>query len=206
MRAASPCSPRHQPAAGGRRIAVLGDMLELGDAARASPRRAGARRSPSRIDLVFTVGTMMRALDEALPRGARGGHADDRRRDRRSPAARLPRGPATSSRSRARMAAALRAVVALLAAARRARASRAEPMLYHLLVAAGRPFRAVQPVPLSHVPLGGAVVTALLISFLFGPPIIGWLRSKQGEGQPIRSDGPESHCSPRKARRPWAAS
>ena len=40
---------------------------------------------------------------------------------------------------------------------------------------------------------GGAVVTALLISFLMGPRIILWLKSKQAEGQPIRLDGPESH-------------
>src|SRR6185312_11475659 len=40
---------------------------------------------------------------------------------------------------------------------------------------------------------GGAVVTALLISFLAGPRVIAWLKSKQGDGQPIRSDGPESH-------------
>jgi len=40
---------------------------------------------------------------------------------------------------------------------------------------------------------GGAVVTALLISFIFGPQIIAWLKSKQGEGQPIRTDGPQSH-------------
>jgi phospho-N-acetylmuramoyl-pentapeptide-transferase len=40
---------------------------------------------------------------------------------------------------------------------------------------------------------GGAVLTALLISFAFGPPMIAWLKSKQGDGQPIRSDGPEGH-------------
>jgi phospho-N-acetylmuramoyl-pentapeptide-transferase len=40
---------------------------------------------------------------------------------------------------------------------------------------------------------GGAVVTALLISFLTGPRIIAWLKSRQGDGQPIRSDGPEGH-------------
>ena len=39
----------------------------------------------------------------------------------------------------------------------------------------------------------GAVLTALLISFIFGPHIIAWLRSKQGDGQPIRDDGPQSH-------------
>ncbi|HEX3860716.1 MAG TPA: phospho-N-acetylmuramoyl-pentapeptide-transferase [Stellaceae bacterium] len=40
---------------------------------------------------------------------------------------------------------------------------------------------------------GGAVLTALLISFVMGPRIIAWLKSKQGEGQPIRADGPQGH-------------
>jgi phospho-N-acetylmuramoyl-pentapeptide-transferase len=39
----------------------------------------------------------------------------------------------------------------------------------------------------------GAVVTALIFVFLFGPTIINLLRIKQGKGQPIRADGPESH-------------
>src|SRR4029078_12787865 len=40
---------------------------------------------------------------------------------------------------------------------------------------------------------GGAVVTALLFVFLFGPYIIDHLRLRQGKGQPIRTDGPKSH-------------
>src|SRR5262249_46013183 len=40
---------------------------------------------------------------------------------------------------------------------------------------------------------GGAVVTALVFVFLFGPAIISLLRLLQGKGQPIRSDGPASH-------------
>jgi phospho-N-acetylmuramoyl-pentapeptide-transferase len=40
---------------------------------------------------------------------------------------------------------------------------------------------------------GGAIFTALLISFIFGPMIIRWLKVKQKRGQPIRSDGPQSH-------------
>jgi len=40
---------------------------------------------------------------------------------------------------------------------------------------------------------GGAMITALLISFILGPHIIAWLRARQGAGQPIRNDGPESH-------------
>ena len=45
---------------------------------------------------------------------------------------------------------------------------------------------------------GGAVVTALIISFICGPSIIAWLRSKQTHGQPIRTDGPESHLLTKK--------
>src|SRR4029079_8818886 len=40
---------------------------------------------------------------------------------------------------------------------------------------------------------GGAMITALMFVFLFGPRIIGYLRIAQGKGQPIRSDGPQSH-------------
>ncbi len=40
---------------------------------------------------------------------------------------------------------------------------------------------------------GGAIMTALLFVFLFGPAIIDLLRVKQGKGQPIREDGPQTH-------------
>ena len=39
---------------------------------------------------------------------------------------------------------------------------------------------------------GGAIMTALLFVFLFGPTIIDLLRIKQGKGQPIREDGPQT--------------
>ncbi|MCH2078745.1 MAG: phospho-N-acetylmuramoyl-pentapeptide-transferase [Rhodobacteraceae bacterium] len=42
---------------------------------------------------------------------------------------------------------------------------------------------------------GGAFLTALVFSFLFGRPLINLLRKRQGKGQPIRDDGPESHFS-----------
>jgi phospho-N-acetylmuramoyl-pentapeptide-transferase len=45
---------------------------------------------------------------------------------------------------------------------------------------------------------GGAVLTALFISFLVGPAMIDWLRLKQSEGQPIRLDGPENHLLTKK--------
>src|SRR5918997_3840552 len=44
---------------------------------------------------------------------------------------------------------------------------------------------------------GGATATALLIGLLIGPKFIGWLRVRQGKGQPIRDDGPQSHHSKR---------
>jgi phospho-N-acetylmuramoyl-pentapeptide-transferase len=44
---------------------------------------------------------------------------------------------------------------------------------------------------------GGAIMTALLFVFLFGPAIIDLLRVKQGKGQPIREDGPATHFAKR---------
>jgi phospho-N-acetylmuramoyl-pentapeptide-transferase len=44
---------------------------------------------------------------------------------------------------------------------------------------------------------GAASATALLIGLLLGPWFIGWLRAKQGKGQPIRTDGPQSHLAKR---------
>ena len=40
---------------------------------------------------------------------------------------------------------------------------------------------------------GGAFFTALIFGFIFGKPLINMLRRRQGNGQPIREDGPESH-------------
>jgi UDP-N-acetylmuramoyl-tripeptide--D-alanyl-D-alanine ligase len=63
-------------AARGRRIAVLGDMLELG------PRGAELHRAlaepvvAERVDLVFCCGPLMHSLWEALPSERRGGYAE----------------------------------------------------------------------------------------------------------------------------------
>jgi phospho-N-acetylmuramoyl-pentapeptide-transferase len=42
---------------------------------------------------------------------------------------------------------------------------------------------------------GGAIFTALLCVMMFGPGIIDLLRLKQGKGQPIRDDGPQTHLA-----------
>ena len=61
----------------GRRIAVLGDMLELGPRGRALHRSLVAAINANGIDLVFCCGPLMRALWQALPAGRRGGYAED---------------------------------------------------------------------------------------------------------------------------------
>jgi phospho-N-acetylmuramoyl-pentapeptide-transferase len=45
---------------------------------------------------------------------------------------------------------------------------------------------------------GGAMITALIFVFLFGAKIIDKLRTLQGKGQPIRTDGPQSHLVTKK--------
>ena len=40
---------------------------------------------------------------------------------------------------------------------------------------------------------GMAFFTALIFGFIFGKPLINLLRRRQGKGQPIRNDGPQSH-------------
>jgi phospho-N-acetylmuramoyl-pentapeptide-transferase len=44
---------------------------------------------------------------------------------------------------------------------------------------------------------GMALVTALIVAVAMGSRFINWMRVKQGKGQPIRTDGPESHLSKR---------
>ena len=42
---------------------------------------------------------------------------------------------------------------------------------------------------------GAAVTTALVIGMLIGPRFISMLRVRQGKGQPIRDDGPQTHLA-----------
>lgn len=71
-------------------------------------------------------------------------------------------------------------------------------MLYHLLVPFSGDFPLLNLFRYLTFRTVGAVLTALLISFIFGQPIIRWLKSKQGAGQPIREDGPQSHLLTKK--------
>ena len=66
-------------------------------------------------------------------------------------------------------------------------------MLYHLLTPYADQFQLFNVFRYLTFRTGGAVMTALLISFLLGPSLIRWMRRKQGRGQPIRADGPAGH-------------
>ncbi len=60
----------------GRRIAILGDMLELGKNAARMHADLAVDLLRNEIDLVFTVGPLMENLDRELPPHMRGSHAD----------------------------------------------------------------------------------------------------------------------------------
>jgi UDP-N-acetylmuramoyl-tripeptide--D-alanyl-D-alanine ligase len=60
----------------GRRIAVLGDMLELGAQGPALHRALAEPVEAAGVDLVFCSGPLMHALWEALPSSRRGGYAE----------------------------------------------------------------------------------------------------------------------------------
>ena len=75
MRAAFAVLAAMLPGEGARRIAVLGDMLELGDEARRLHAELAQPLIDAGVALVFTVGANMRALHDALPRRMRGTHA-----------------------------------------------------------------------------------------------------------------------------------
>jgi UDP-N-acetylmuramoyl-tripeptide--D-alanyl-D-alanine ligase len=61
----------------GRRLAVLGDMLELGDHARTLHAALAAPIGGCGVDRVYTAGPAMRELHDALPPARRGAHVDD---------------------------------------------------------------------------------------------------------------------------------
>ena len=61
----------------GRRIAVLGDMLELGPQGAELHRSLADAVIANAVDVVFCSGPLMRALWEALPSERRGGYAEE---------------------------------------------------------------------------------------------------------------------------------
>jgi len=75
MRAALALLGATQPGKGGRRIAVLGDMLELGPQGPAMHADLATALIAAKVDLLFCAGSLMHALYEAAPSALRGGEA-----------------------------------------------------------------------------------------------------------------------------------
>ena len=77
MRSAFSVLAQRIPGPNGRRIAVLGDMLELGTDAAALHAQLADDLAKAKIDLVFTAGPHMAALSAVLSTAICGGHAPD---------------------------------------------------------------------------------------------------------------------------------
>jgi len=73
MQAALSVLAATEPGPSARRVAVLGDMLELGDASERLHRDLAKPLAAARVDHVFLVGEAMAALHTVLPEGKRGG-------------------------------------------------------------------------------------------------------------------------------------
>jgi UDP-N-acetylmuramoyl-tripeptide--D-alanyl-D-alanine ligase len=76
MRAALALLAATKPGPKGRRIAVIGDMLELGPKAAAMHAELAADLSASRVDLLFGAGRLTRALYDAAPVSMRAAWAE----------------------------------------------------------------------------------------------------------------------------------
>ncbi len=66
-------------------------------------------------------------------------------------------------------------------------------MLFHLFTPFADEFQVFNLFRYLTFRTGGAIMTALFISFWLGPSLIRWMRRRQGRGQPIRADGPQGH-------------
>ncbi len=71
-------------------------------------------------------------------------------------------------------------------------------MLYNLITPLSDQFIAANLFRYLTFRAGAACITALILSLMFGPALIRHLRSIQGQGQPIRPDGPERHLIEKK--------
>jgi UDP-N-acetylmuramoyl-tripeptide--D-alanyl-D-alanine ligase len=73
MRAALAVLAAIEPKPGARRVAVIGDMLELGDASERLHRDLAEPLAATEVDRVFLIGQAVAALNEVLPEEKRGG-------------------------------------------------------------------------------------------------------------------------------------
>lgn len=66
-------------------------------------------------------------------------------------------------------------------------------MLYDLVMGMSKDVNALNVFRYITFRTGGATMTALLLTFAFGPRVIAMLKARQRHGQPIREDGPQTH-------------
>ena len=77
MRAAIASLGAMRPGEGGRRIAVLGEMFELGPTSRDLHAGLAEPLCEAKVDQVYTCGALMSALNDALPSAMQAGYARD---------------------------------------------------------------------------------------------------------------------------------
>ncbi len=177
----------------GRRIAVLGDMLELGPEGTTLHAALSDAVVENAIDLVYCAGPLMKSLWDALPSERRGGYADTSASLEPHVLGAVAAGDAVMVKGS--LGSRMGPVVKALKRRLRAPARRALVKVRHAVLAC-RFFRqdfGPQRVPLSHGADRrrddhGAAVRVPVRAW-----IIDHLRIRQGKGQPIRADGPASH-------------
>ncbi|MGE0008484.1 MAG: UDP-N-acetylmuramoylalanyl-D-glutamyl-2,6-diaminopimelate--D-alanyl-D-alanine ligase [Parvibaculaceae bacterium] len=76
VRAALALLRRAEPGRGGRRIAVLGDMLELGREAEALHAELAGAVDEAKVDVLYACGPLMAHLWDRIPPGRRGAYAE----------------------------------------------------------------------------------------------------------------------------------
>ncbi|MDY0881278.1 phospho-N-acetylmuramoyl-pentapeptide-transferase [Dongia soli] len=71
-------------------------------------------------------------------------------------------------------------------------------MLYHLLAGLAEDWKVLNVFRYLTFRSGGAILFSLVLTLWIGPGMIRWLKKLQRDGQPIRTDGPESHLLTKK--------
>ena len=192
----------------GRRIAVLGDMLELGPRGRALHRGLSAAVEANAIDLVFccraadarAVAGSSRRPPRRLCRERGGARAASRVRD--------PRRRRRHGEGFARLANGAHRQGAARQLAARRDSSKPRPhkvdAMFYWLVESFRQDLVPQRLPLHHVPHRRRRSSPPCCSCSCSAAHHRPAAFAQGKGQPIRTDGPNRIWSTRPARRPWA--